>query len=164
MEEVAIVRAEPMERSGAVRIGKEEREAVHGPEVIPSRVDDLPVGQERGIEVVALVEADALEVRAVRVARVEVLGRAVVVLVHLPVARARERDAAVRRVQRIEVVSPAARDLAQVRAVRVDLVDVVMRGIRQAEGEQDPFPIEGDARIEHGGAREAGQSRDLSVG
>ncbi|MEZ4654032.1 MAG: hypothetical protein R3E12_10735 [Candidatus Eisenbacteria bacterium] len=128
MEEVAVVRAEPVEGARTVGIGEEQREAVHRPEVVPARVDDLAVGKERRIEVIALVEADPLEVGAVRIAGVEVLGRRVIVFVHVPGTAAGEHDPAVGKIERIEVVAAARRDLPQVLPVGIDLIDVV--GVR----------------------------------
>ena len=97
VKEVAVVRAELVKRRRAVRVTHEQRKTVERTEVIPARVDNRSVRHQGRVEVVAHVEADALQIRAVHLARVQVLGGGVVVLVHAAVTRTREHDLAVGR-------------------------------------------------------------------
>ncbi len=114
------VRAVQQLQIGAVRVDAVEIELVVVDVMFPAREDDASVRQHRRVEVVALVERDLVDVRAVVVHHVQHERRLLVVLVlgcvlrlvlieqdraRLALARRAEHDPAVRQVVRHDVVA-----------------------------------------------------------
>ena len=125
----------------AVHVHAEERLRVHLRAVVvfPARVEDAAVRRERGVVVVDLVEGDAPDVRAVRLAPVEVAHLGPPAVDDLHAARGVEEDASVGQVAALVVGDPLAKgQLARLLAREVVLPEVeVVAAVARLEGVEE---------------------------
>ena len=141
--------AEDLPRPGPV--GQDRPQALHEDRafvhVFPAGVEDAPVGQDLGRELVDVVGRERAAVAPVGVHHKEG-GRADPEAERPRLAAGRsEPDPPVGQVERVQVVKRPVGQLAQARPVDVHLVDVVVALFAGAVGKQHAAPVEGDVRI-----------------
>ena len=135
----------------AVRVHGEQRLRVHLRAVVvfPARVEHAAVGRERGVVVVHLVERDAADAGAVRLAAVEVAHLGPPAVHDLHAARGVEEDAPVRQVTALVVgrALPGRKLPHRTRRHR-HLVEVeVVAAVGRLEGVENPRAVGRDVRV-----------------